>query len=82
MSTITCYIDRIGTFQKNFQSYAWNIPQFPFWNSLNYFAIKVITSVFHFITFLLVLYPEEGIIAETLVKTLSNSVDHYNLQIH
>ena len=70
-------------FQKNFQPYAWNIPQFPFWNSLKYFAIKVITSVFHFITaFLLVLYPEEDIIAKTSVKTLSNSVDHYNLQIH
>ena len=46
-----------------------------------HFAIKAITSVFHFITFLLVLYPEEGIIAETSIKTLSNSVDRYNFQI-
>ena len=58
-------------------------PNFLFGILLKYFAIKVITSVFNFITaFLLVLYPEEGIIAKTSVKTLSNSVDHYNLQIH
>ena len=67
--------------QKTFKSYIWNIPQLPFWNSLKYFAIKAITSFFHFIRFHLVLYPE-GSIAETSVKTLSNSVDHYNFRIN